>query len=366
MILMHDWLTGFRGGERVLEVFADLFPAAPLYTLVYEKGSTSSSIENRKIKASFLNGIPGIGKSYRKFLPLFPMAIDMMKVTEASDRVLSSSHCVIKGLKKPEGSVHVSYIHSPMRYMYDQYDSYFGADAPALQRWGARACRGYLTRWDRESNANVDLMVANSSFVRERIRKFYGRDAMVVHPFVDLKDFAAVQTAPPSRADHFIMVTAFAPNKRVDLAIDTFNELKLPLTIIGSGQQEQMLRARAGSTITFKGNLSRAEVVHELATARALIFPGVEDFGIVPLEAMAAGTPVIAFRAGGVLETLTEEDTVFFDEPTASSLKAAVQEMVTRPRKPRIERLAQFSKERFAREMKQVIEDADRLSKEIR
>lgn len=350
----------------MLEVFAQMFPSAPLYTLVYAPGTSSPVIEDRKITTSFLNNIPGVANSYRKFLPLFPLAVDTMKIVETSDRVLSSSHCVIKGLRKPAGSTHVSYIHSPMRYMYDQYDAYFGPSAPLLQRVGARMCRGYLTRWDRASNANVDLMVANSAFVRDRIRKFYGRDALVVHPFADLKDFEGVRTARPRREENFVMVTAFAPNKRVDLAIETFNELKLPLTIIGTGQQEKMLRAMAGSTITFKGGLSRADVVRELAVAQALVFPGVEDFGIVPLEAMAAGTPVIAFKAGGVLETLTEEDTVFFEEPTVDSLAGAIREMQARPRVPRFERLAQFSKERFAREMRQVVEDADRLAKELR
>ena len=357
-VLLHDWLTGFRGGERVLEAFCEMAPGAPIYTLLHAPGSTSELIEKRPIHTSFLNSIPGIESRYRKFLPLFPVAVDRMHIAEDAELVLSSCHCVIKGLRKPKGSVHVSYIHSPMRYMYDQYDHYFGPHAPLYQRMGAWVFRDYLVRWDRESNRNVDMMIANSHFVKERIRKYYERDALVVHPFVELKDFERVQTAKPAKDDGFVMVTAFAPNKRVDLAIEAFNELKLPLMIVGSGQLEQELKAMAGPTIRFLGNIGREEIVDLLARSQALIFPGVEDFGITPLESLAAGTPVIALRAGGVLETLTDEDTIFFDEPNAKSLIAAVKRLAKEPRKPNFARLSAFSRERFKKEMSAAIDDA--------
>lgn len=358
VVLLHDWLTGFRGGERVLEAFCELYPKAPIYTLLHERGSTSPVLESRDVHTSFLDSVPGISRHYRKFLPLMPLAADRLNIKEPAQVVLSSSHCVIKGVRKPPGSVHVSYIHSPMRYMYDQYENYFGPQASMPIRFGAWLLRDYITGWDIASNANVDVMVANSAFVRERIRKYYQRDAEVVHPFVELADFSSVQAEPPPKGEDFVMVTAFAPNKRVDLAIEVFNRLRLPLTIIGGGQQDRELRAMAGPTIKFLGNVDRATVIDVLARGRALIFPGVEDFGITPLEALAAGTPVIAYRAGGVLETLTEDDSVFFDEATPSSLQEAVERFAGLSLQPSPARLQKFSRERFLAEIKAVVESA--------
>lgn len=346
IILGHDWLTGFRGGERVLEAFCEEYPEAPLYSLIYSKGSTSAQIENRNIQTSFLNHIPGIENHYRKFLPLFPLAIEKMKVKEDADLFLSSSHCVIKGLKKPNGSVHVSYVHSPMRYLYDQYDVYFGKSAPLYQQLGAKVFRKYLTNWDIKSNENVDYFIANSEFVKDRIQKYYKKESVVIHPFVDLLDFEHLNEI---KDDFYIMVTAFAPNKRVDLAIKAFNKLGKRLKIIGSGQQEEMLKKLAGPNIEFLGNVSRSEVVKNFAKARALIFPGVEDFGITPLESLASGTPVIAFRAGGVLETLNEDVAVFFNDATINGIEDAVLrfEALSFEKYKLIQRANKFSKDEF-------------------
>lgn len=357
VVLLHDWLTGFRGGERVLEVFCEMFPDAPLYTLIHEKGSVPSSIENRKIVTSYLNKIPGIHKHYRKFLPLFPHAANSLRITEQADLVLSSSHCVIKGVTKPLGAKHISYVHSPMRYLYDQYDNYFGPHAPWYQRWGIRLFRDYLVNWDRLSNRNVDVMLGNSSFVQRRIKNYYEIDSDVVYPFVDLDDFKEVQNGPIEKEDYYLMVTAFAPNKRVDLAIKTFNGLNKKLKIIGSGQQEDELKAMAGENIEFLGNVSREEVVKTFAKARALIFPGVEDFGITPLESLASGTPVIAFKAGGVLETLTDKTSVFFEEPTEVSLIKAIHNFEEKvfSRGELFARADKFSKNAFKQQITDVI-----------
>ncbi|OUR98886.1 hypothetical protein A9Q84_05590 [Halobacteriovorax marinus] len=358
VILMHDWLTGFRGGERVLEVFCEMFPDAPLYTLLYKKGSTTPLIENRKIVTSFLNYIPGIHKHYRKFLPLFPLAASMMKVVEEADLVISSSHCVIKGVKKPHGAKHISYIHSPMRYLYDQYDVYFGPQAPFYQRLGARIFKNYLVNWDLKSNANVDVPIANAKFVQQRIKKYYHIDSDVIHPFVDLKDFREFQKNPIEKEDYYIMVTAFAPNKRVDLAIRAFNKMGKKLKIIGSGQQEQELREMAGEGIELLGNLSREEVVKYFAKAQALIFPGTEDFGITPLESLASGTPVIAFKIGGVLETLTDKVSVLFEEQTEESLIAAVKEFELKSFQSSdlFSRAEEFSRENFKKNIQELID----------
>ncbi len=349
VVLMHDWLTGFRGGERVLEAFCEMFPEAPLYTLIHKKNSTSEKIENRKITASFLNQIPGIEKHYRKFLPLFPKAAESLKIIEKADVVLSSSHCVIKGVKKPEGSTHFAYIHSPMRYLYDQYDVYFGPHAPLYQRIGASVFKNYLTNWDLASNQNVDYMIANSHFVQKRIDKFYHQSSDVIHPFVDLIDFRPKQNQKIEKKNFYLMVTAFAPNKRVDLAISAFNELNLPLLIIGSGQEEFRLKSMASDNIKFLGNLSREEVINHYFMTKALIFPGVEDFGITPLEALASRTPVIAIKFGGVLETLTDKTAHFFTEATKETIKKAILEFEQRKfnESDLINRAEEFSKEQF-------------------
>lgn len=349
VVLLHDWLTGFRGGERVLEALCEIFPNAPIYTLIHEPGSTSALIERHPIHTSFLQKIPGITTHYRKFLPLFPRAAESLRIPEDTDLVVSSSHCVIKGVRKPARAKHLCYIHSPMRYLYDQYDVYFGPGAPALHRWGMQVFRRSLTRWDLMSNFNVDHFVANSEFVRERVRKLYLREAEVIHPFVDLVDFQRVQDNPPPRADFHLMVTAFAPNKRVDLAIEAFRGTGKKLKIVGSGQDNDRLRAMAGPEVEFLGSVGRELIVNLFAQAQSLIFPGIEDFGITPLESLAAGTPVVAFRAGGVLETLNDQTAEFFSDPTPQSLREAIDraEKRTWTREPLIAQAKKFSRNKF-------------------
>lgn len=323
VVLLHDWLVGFRGGERVLEALCEMYPEAPIYTLIHKKGSTSPNIESREIITSWLNLIPGIHKNYRYFLPLMPIAAMTLKIRHQTDIMLSSSHCVIKGVNKPEGAIHISYIHSPMRYIYDQFDSYFGK-SNLIVKVAAYLVRPYLQTWDYITNANVDKFIANSTFIQSRIRLFYHRNSEVIHPFVDLKDFELNQGN--QNKQNYLMVTAFAPNKRVDLAIEAFNRIGKELRIIGGGSEQEIkaLKEMANSNIHFLGHLSRANVVKELKNAKALIFPGVEDFGIVPLESLASGTPVIALKLGGVLDTLDDESAEFFETSTFESLISAV------------------------------------------
>ena len=329
VVLLHDWLTGFRGGERILEALCELFPEAPIYTLIHKKGSTSEIIESREIVTSFLNDIPGIHENYRKFLPLMPMAASCLKIRHEADLIISSSHCVIKGVRKLKNAKHICYIHSPMRYIYDQFDNYFGQSSLPT-KLAAHMVRPYLQWWDQRSNRNVDLFIANSNFVKTRVQNYYQRSSEVVHPFVDLKDFSQIQRHPTMKENYFLMVTAFAPNKRLDMAIEAFNLLgaDYKLKIIGSGSSEEVekLKNMAKSNIEFLGNLGREEVIQHFSKAKAFIFPGIEDFGITPLESLASGTPVIAFKAAGVLDTLTEKTADFFEVPSATELARTIKE----------------------------------------
>jgi glycosyltransferase involved in cell wall biosynthesis len=335
-----------------------MFPDAPLYTLIHIPGSSTPLIENRKIVTSWINNFPDIGEGYRKYLPLFPLAADTLKITEEADLIISSSHCVIKGVKKPFGAKHLSYIHSPMRYIYDQFDNYFGKEAPWWQTLGAKAFRPYLQTWDKISNDNVDVMIANSSFVQNRIHKIYERDSEVLHPFVDLKDFANVQKNPPAKEDFYLMVTAFAPNKKVGLAIEAFNRLGYNLKIVGSGQQAVYLKGQARNNVRFLGNLPREKVIDLMAQAKGFIFPGVEDFGITPLESLAAGTPLIALKEGGVLETLNDDVCEFFTESSVVALVEAIKrfELRTFEVSKMQKRAGQFSREIFIGKMKNQID----------
>lgn len=346
--IVHDWLTGFRGGERVLEAIAELYPEAEIYTLFHVKGSTSPILENRKIHTTFLNKIPGIQKNYRMFLPLFPLAIKTLHIPQDVNLVISSSHCVAKGITIPSHALHFSYIHSPMRYIYDQFDAYFSKES-FLKKAVGYCIRPYLQTWDFISNSTVHYFISNSRFVSQRIRNFYQKNSEVIMPFVDLKDFRPYQSQIAHKEDFYLMVTALAPNKRVDLAISAFTRLGWKLKIVGTGQDEAALLSAKSENIEFLGQKSREEIIGLMRTAKAFIFPGTEDFGITPLESLAAGTPVIAYRGGGVVETLNDKVALFFNEQTVDCLIQALKNY--RPEnyetKNLFNRAEEFSKEKF-------------------
>ena len=247
--LVHDWLTGMRGGERCLEALCELFPDAPIYTLIHVKGSVSEAIERQTIFPSYLNSVPNVGKLYRYFLPFFPLAIQSFKF-DNFDLILSSSHCVAKGVRVPEGTCHISYVHTPMRYVWDAHEQYFGEKTFfSFKKMGMAILRERLQTWDVQSNTQVHAFIANSYNVAKRIKRYYEREASVVHPPVDWHAFEV------SDCDDgfYLMVTAFAPYKRVDLAIQAANRLKISLKIIGKGQEEKFLRRLAGPTVEFFG-----------------------------------------------------------------------------------------------------------------
>ncbi len=304
--LVHDWLTGMRGGERVLEAFAEMHPNAPLATLLHVPGSVSATIENREIITSALQRLPGAATQYRRYLPLFPRFIEGLRLPPA-DLVLSDSSCVAKSIRPPAGARHACYVHSPMRYLYDRYDDYFGPGRCGVAtRLAMRAVRGRLRRWDRRTAARVDSFACNSNFVRDRVRSLYGRDARVIAPPVDVERFAALRGEP---GDYYLMVAALVPYKNADVAMEAFRGLpRRRLVVAGSGPWLRKLRLAAPPNVEFLGWTTDARVEELLAGCRAFLMPNVEDFGIAPVEAMAAGKPVVALGAGGALDTIRDLD----------------------------------------------------------
>jgi glycosyltransferase involved in cell wall biosynthesis len=320
--LVHDWLTGMRGGEKVLECLCELFPQADIFTLVHVPGSVSKTIESHAIHTSPLQKFPDVEKRYRHYLPFMPWAVSQLDLT-GFDFVFSSSHCVAKGVRVPQGVLHACYCHTPMRYVWDQYQDYFGPGRASLPvRTAMGAVSPFLRRWDVKTSSGVTHYIANSDNVRRRIQRFYGRESDVIFPPVDT-DLYNIRPGDPD--DFYLMVTAFAPYKRVDIAIEAFRRLGRKLVIIGGGQEEKKLRSLAGENVDFKGWLPAEGLKDHYARCRALIFPGEEDFGIVPVEAMASGRPVIAYGRGGATETVTDGISgVYFPEQTADSLADAV------------------------------------------
>jgi glycosyltransferase involved in cell wall biosynthesis len=322
--VIHDWLTGMRGGELVLEGILDVVPDAEIFTLFHFRGSVSERIESHTIHTSSLQSIAEKVSDYRHLLPLFPRAVRGWDLS-AYDAVISSSHAVAKGVD-PKGKPHLCYCHTPMRYIWDRFDDYFprGTSRAVMKLLAPR-----LRRWDVRTSSQVTRFVANSNFVRERIRRFYGRDAGVVHPFVE-DDFLEAPLLEERENEH-VIVSALVPYKRVELAIETFERSGKRLVVIGKGPLFEKLAARRSPNVELLGFVSKARIIERLSRARSLILPGVEDFGITPLEAMALGTPVVAYGEGGVLDSVTEGTTgIFFREATVEALGNAVGEAESR------------------------------------
>ena len=355
--LAHDWLTGMRGGEKVLEILCDFFPDAPIYTLIHLKGKVSPKIESHKIISSFIQKCPFAEKKYRNYLPLMPWAIESFDCSQY-DLVLSTSHCVAKGIKVRDTSLHICYCHTPMRYIWDQYDRYFGPkEASLMLRCFMKILRPRLQKWDQASAKNVDYFISNSNYVKDQIKKYYFKDSEVIHPPVDT-EFYMPEVKNNESPPFYLIVSALAPYKKIDLAIEAFNILKQPLKIIGTGQWEEKLKKMANDNIEFLGWKSDEELKWHYQHCKALIFPGTEDFGIVPLEAMSSGTPVIAFQKGGALETVLENKTgVFFQEPNPNSLLKAIEKFNCCHWEKNILRqhALEFSPEIFKNKLKQFI-----------
>ncbi len=323
--LAHDWLTGMRGGERVLETLCRMFPAAPIYTLVYAPDAVSERIRSHSVHVSPLQRIPGITRRYRWFLPAFPAAVERLQI-DPVDLVISTSHCVAKGVIPPAGARHLCYCFTPMRYAWVFYEEYFGANP--LKRMLLRPLLAGLRRWDLRAGARVDRFVTLSRHVRARIKQFYGRDADVVYPPVNTGYWTPDPDGAGGRGGYDLAVSALVPYKRLDLAVRAYARSGAPLKIAGAGTEYRALRDLAGAcrNIEFLGRVPDAGLLELYRGCRVLIFPGEEDFGLVPVEAQACGRPVVAFGKGGAAETVADGLTgVFFREQTPESLQEAVE-----------------------------------------
>ncbi len=356
--LAHDWLTGMRGGEKVLEGLCRMFPGADIVTLVHRPGLVSPLIEQHRIRTSVVQRLPLHATKYRSYLPLFPFAIEQFDL-DAYDLVISSSHCAAKAVVAAGRARHICYCHSPMRYAWDQFDSYFGPArvGTLASRWIYRPTLKWLARWDAATSSRVDRFVANSRHVAARIRRYYNRDASVVYPPVDTR-FYHPDTG--SRDDHVLVVSALVPYKRIDLAIDACRRARVRLRIAGEGPERAKLERLASGTATFLGQIGDEDVREEYCRARAFILPGEEDFGIAPLEAQACGCPVVALRRGGAVETVVDGETgVLFREPNADQLVEALGRLTGLRLDPaQIRRHAErFSAPRHAAQMRALIDE---------
>ena len=367
LALVCDWLTAMRGGERCLEAACTLYPRAEIYTLVHEPGRVSPAIESHPIHTSYIQRLPGDTHTFRRYLPLFHHAIQRFDLS-GYDAVLSFSHCVAKDVRVPAGIPHICYCHTPMRYAWTLRDAYLQPYSH-LQRSLAEAWLNYMQRQDRQAAQGVTHFVANSHHVRQRIEAAYGRTAEVLYPPIDLDRFSVT-------ADHdgtYLVVSALVPYKRIDLAVLAFKGWNRRLRIVGHGPEQDRLRSMASDNIEFIEQATDAEVAGHYQRCRALIFPGLEDFGMVPLEVQACGKPVIAFGRGGALETVRavnhpsdavvpEQATgLFFFEQHGKALRQAIhlfetQEATIRPTSCR-HQAERFSRHYFVEGLQRIMTD---------
>ncbi len=349
----HDWLNGMRGGEKCLEAIAELYPGSPIYTLFHENGKISATLEKHPIQVSWIQKLPDVYKRYRHYLPLFPRAIESFCLKDA-EVVISTSHCVAKGIRKSKGAVHICYCFTPMRYAWDLFDEYFGAQNFFLRK-GIAAFMPSLRKWDYESSRGVDHFIAISEHVKKRIQRFYKRSAEVIYPPVDTDFFTSTRTA---RENFYLIVSALVPYKRIDVAIQAFNCSGKRLVVIGEGPERKKLEALAKKNVEFLGWQPDELIRQYYRRARALIFPGEEDFGIVPVEMQACGGFVLALAKGGALETVRDGKTgLFFPDPDERSIVKTVERFEGMHWIPEDSRqnAAGFSRERFKKEMRDAV-----------
>jgi glycosyltransferase involved in cell wall biosynthesis len=354
--IVHYWLVGMRGGEKVIEALCEMYPQADIFTHVYAPQEISETIRQHKVVTSFINSLPRAAKMYKTYLPLMPMALEQLDL-RGYDLVISSESGPAKGVIPAPDALHICYCHTPMRYIWNMYHDYREGAGP-IARLLMPPLSHYLRMWDVSSAARVDSFVANSQTVAKRIRRYYGVDSKVISPPVDTEAFSI---APASELeDYYLMVGELVAYKRPDLAVRAFNAMKLELIVIGGGDMLEEIRRLAGPTVSVLGPQPFEVLKRHYARCRALIFPGEEDFGMVPVEAMASGRPVVAFGRGGAVETVASGVSgIFFNEHTVEAISAAVASLANISFDPeKITRHAgQFSRDQFFAKMRAHIED---------
>ncbi|PIU79561.1 MAG: glycosyltransferase family 4 protein [Candidatus Moranbacteria bacterium CG_4_10_14_3_um_filter_44_15] len=355
--LVHDYLVQYGGAERVLECFTEIWPYAPIYTLIYDEEKTHGIFKGKRICTSFLQNFPYSHKNHRIFPPLMPPAIEQFDFSKY-DIVLSDSSSYAKGVITPPNVLHLCYCHTPMRYAWDDCQKYieeFGF--PKFVKKLVPFFMNYIRVWDRISAERPDEYVANSNFVAGRIKKYYKKNSIVINPPVDVNKFRIGEKT----ADYFLMVGRLMTYKRFDIVIEAFNELSWPLKIIGRGPDMKRLSKMAKPNIIFTGRLSEEELARTYSEAKAFVFPQEEDFGIVAIEAMVAGKPIISFRGGDIVEHVREGiEGIFFDEQTSDSLVDALKKFDSQkfdPQKIR-ERALPFDREIFKGRIKDYVENS--------
>jgi len=353
--IVHDYLNQAGGAERVVECLHEVFPSSPIFTSIYDMSRMPDTFKTMDIRTSFMQHLPFVMKHFKKYLPLYPFAFESFDLSDY-DLVLSSSSAWGKGIRKKKGTIHICYCYSPMRFVWmyedymekEEYGMLMRAILPPILRW--------LKKWDLKTSKDVDHFIAISKTTQKRIKLFYGRDSEVIYPPVDTSFFKPYNN---KINDNFLVVSRLNPYKHIDLAIEAFNELGLPLYVIGSGPDEKRLKKLAKDNIKFLGKLPDTEIVKHYSQCRAFILPGEEDFGLTPVEAQACGRPVIAYRAGGAIETIIEGETgVFFDKQEKASLIDAVNRfkgMSFAPAKIR-ENALRFDKNVFKRKIREFID----------
>jgi len=361
--IVHYWLVNMRGGEKVIEALLEMFPSADIYTHVYNPKAVSGLIKNRRVITSRINRLPFAKKLYQLYMPLMPNALMDFNLQQY-DLVISSEAGPAKGVVPNPNAWHICYCHSPMRYLWDMYHEYFRRTNP-LVRFFMKRLIPSLRLWDISSANLVDHFAANSDYVAKRIARYYNRKAAVIYPPVDVENFLSVERGPK---DSYLFFGQLAGYKRADIAVEACVRSGRKLIVAGAGAKKKDIKKNKKSgLIRYIGRITDAEARELYASARALLFPGIEDFGIIPIEAQAAGCPVIAFREGGAVETVKENVTgVFFDEQTPESLIKAMDrfeqiEVTFRERRLFNNHVQQFSKAAFIERMRGVLEERKRI-----